>query len=341
MPRRAAVWVVVAAVAALALAVVSALTVGPGDVSLSDAARVLGGERSGTTGVIVWELRLPRIILAATVGAALGTAGALTQGLFRNPLASPGVLGIASGSAAAVVLGFALGLDEAAATSGAWWATWATPVLAFAGAMGVLVALFAIAGRSAGIATLLLTGVALTAVLGAATTCILALNLDQWELSRRALAWMLGSFDARGWSHVAWTAPIVWAGVAVAISLHRNLDLLFLGEESAASLGVDRDRMRLWTAATVAILVGTATAAVGTIVFVGLIVPHLARRLVGPRHAILLPASAITGALLLLGVDTISRSLAPTVVAPGALTSLIGGAFFLVLLRRFGEGGRP
>lgn len=318
-------WLV-GAVLATGLWSALAAVVGPGDFDLSDVLGVWRGGGSRHARSILWELRTPRIGLALVVGAALGAAGAVTQGLFRNPLASPGVLALPTGSALAVVCGFALGLEQSSLA--------ATPLLAFFGAVAFLAMIFAIAGRREDTTFLLLTGVALGALGGAATSCVLAFNLDKWDLARKAMAWMLGSFDGRGWPHLAWTAPGILVGLVAALALQRGLDLLFLGEETAATLGVEPRRFRLAAGATVALLVGAATAAVGAIVFVGLIVPHAARAIVGPMHARLIPASALLGAWLVLAVDTVGRALSPIFLAPGAVTGLLGGAFFVVLLAR-------
>jgi iron complex transport system permease protein len=322
------------ATAALVLAAALALTVGPGDFALGDVFALLLGKLRGdaperTAEAILWELRLPRVALALLVGAGLGSAGAVTQGLFRNPLASPGVLGISTGAAAAVVFGFALGLDERA--------LWITPVLAGLGALTMLALLFGLTSRRQDLAYLLLTGVALNALASAISTVILALFLDRHALAQKSMAWMLGCFEGRGFGQLGWASGPLLRGMLGAWLLHRPLDLLVLGEETAATLGVSRGRLRLLAAVVVGLLVGTSTAAVGVIGFVGLIVPHLARALLGlagHAHARLLPASMLIGATLMLAVDTLGRALTPMFLAPGALTSLLGGLFFLWLLRR-------
>lgn len=319
---------------ALVFVALLALLVGPGEFELGDVLALFGARLRGTTPepkaeAILWDLRLPRVLLALLVGAGLGSAGAVTQGLFRNPLASPGVLGISTGAAAAVVAGFALGIDEQA--------LWVTPVLAGLGALAMLGLLFGLTSRRQDLAYLLLTGVALNALAGAISTVILALFLDRYALAQKTMAWMLGSFDGRGFAQLGWAGGPIVLGMVAAWALHRPLDLLVLGEETATTLGVDRGRLRLLSAAVVGLLVGTSTAAVGVIGFVGLVVPHLARALLGVAghaHARLLPASMLIGAALMLGVDTLGRALAPVFLAPGALTSLLGGVFFLWLLRR-------
>lgn len=330
--------VVGASVIVLLLAALAALQVGPGEFGMTDVLAVLAAKLTGASigrsaEAILWDLRVPRVLLAILVGAALGSAGALTQGLFRNPLASPEVLGISTGAAAAVITGFAFGLDEHAA--------WVNSLLAGLGSLTVLGLLFGLTGRRSDLAFLLLTGVAINALVGALATVILALFLDRYALAQKALAWTLGSFDGRGFRQLAWAGPTLLAGLVAAWGLHRPLDLLYLGEETATTLGLERGRLRLIAALVIGVLVGTSTAAVGVIGFVGLIVPHLARALPGvgsAGHGRLIPASMVIGAALLLGVDTLGRALTPLFLAPGALTSLLGGVFFLWLLRRFAGG---
>jgi iron complex transport system permease protein len=319
-------WLALALIG-LALCALASLSVGPGDFSLSEVVGWLAGSFDDPSAdAILGSLRVPRILLAMLVGGSLGSAGALTQGLFRNPLASPSVLGLPTGAATAVVAGFALGLDA--------HALWVTPLLAFVGSFFMLLLLFALSAGRDDPTMLLLSGVALGALMGAITTCMLAVQLEQWDLARRSLAWMMGSFDGRAWSHLRWAGPPMVLGLVAAFTLHRGLDLLYLGEEAAGSLGLNSTRIRQATSGVVALLVGAATAAAGSIVFIGLIVPHLVRPIVGPGHGRLLAASTLGGAALVLLIDTITRSLAPMSLAPGALSSLIGGAFFLLLLRR-------
>jgi iron complex transport system permease protein len=320
----------------LLLAAAFAMTVGPGDYGLGDVLAVVTNQVRGIAiapmdEAILWQLRLPRVLLAMLVGAALGSAGAVTQGLFRNPLASPGVLGISTGAAAAVVIGFALGVDEQA--------LWITPMLAAVGAIVILAMLFGLTVQRRDLAYLLLTGVALNALAGAISTVTLALFVDRYALAQKVMVWMLGSFDGRGFAQLGWASGPLLLGMLAAWALHRPLDLLVLGEETAATLGVDRGRLRLFAATVVAVLVGTATAVVGSIGFVGLIVPHLARSLAGQAHMRLIPASMLIGAALVLAADTLGRALTPMYLAPGAVTSLLGGVFFLYLLRRQTQEG--
>lgn len=315
----------------------ASLLVGPGDFGVDAVLEVLAAHLGGRPAdpradAIVWELRAPRILMAALVGASLGSAGAVCQGLFRNPLAEPGVLGVSTGAAVFVVLGFVLGMDVGA--------MWMTPMLAALGSTAVLVLLFGLARGGEGIAVLLLTGVAISAVLSSAMSVLLALTMAQWDLAQKALSWLMGSFDGRGWDHLRWGIVPFLVALASLGALHRPLDVLALGEESAATLGIVRGRVRGFGAFAVALASGTATAMVGVIVFVGLVVPHLARALVPPTHAAILPASMVLGAGLMVGVDTVVRALAPLHVSPGALMSVVGGVFLVVLLRRREGGAR-
>ncbi|MEZ4381686.1 MAG: iron ABC transporter permease [Nannocystaceae bacterium] len=329
-PRRRRVALLVGLwLALLALA----LVVGPGELRVGDVAAILGhhlglidAAPSPIADAIVWELRLPRALLVTLIGAALGCAGAITQGIFRNPLAEPGVLGIASGAALFAVIGFALGADALG--------PWATAGLAAAGATSILALLLGFIGARIDVATLLLSGVAVAALTSAITTLILALASQRWDLGLRVLHWMMGSFEGRSWAHLSIAAPLVGAGLGLGLWIRRDLDVLFLGADTARSLGVDLRRLHVSAIAAIGLLVGCATALTGIIGFVGLVVPHLARRLAGPGHRTLLPLSALIGAGALLLVDTGARSVSGVVIPPGVITSLLGAPFFLWILWR-------
>jgi iron complex transport system permease protein len=310
-----------------------ALLIGPGELSVGDVAAILGHHLGLVSDApppiadaIVWELRLPRALLVTFVGAALGCAGAITQGIFRNPLAEPGVLGISSGAALFAVIGFALGVDALG--------PWATAGLAAAGATAILALLLGFIGARIDVATLLLSGVAIAALTSAITTLILALASQRWDLGLRVLHWMMGSFEGRSWVHLGIAAPLVSAGLGLSLWIRRDLDVLFLGADTARSLGVDLRRLHVLAIAAIGLLVGCATALTGIIGFVGLVVPHLARRLAGPGHRTLIPLSAVLGAGALLLVDTGARSIASVVIPPGVITSLLGAPFFLWILWR-------
>lgn len=310
-----------------------ALTVGPGEVGTAEALGIIAAHLGGHEGsspptidALVWDLRLPRSLLAAAIGAALGVAGAITQGLFRNPMAEPGVLGVSAGAATLAALGFTLGLDAHGAAL--------VPALAAVGASVVLLVLLALTRDHSDTTTLLLSGIALGAMSGALTTLLLAINTERWDLGIKVVRWLMGSFEGRSWPHLQGALLPLLAGLAVGLWLRHDLDALQLGRDTAASLGVDLVRTQRLALLAVALLVGAATALSGVIGFVGLVVPHAVRLLGGPGHGRLLPLSALGGAFVLLLVDILARSIHDVVIPPGALTSLAGAPFFLWLLRR-------
>lgn len=278
---------------------------------------------------IVWLVRVPRMLVAICVGASLAVAGAQMQGIFRNPLASPDVLGASSGAAFGAVLALASGM---AARS-----LFYLPVTAFAGAMLVLVFVYAIAtrGRSTPMATLLLAGVAVNALVGAATSFVITAKWVPYEIAQEILFWLMGGLDSRTWEHFWLSLPCLAAGLGIALLYARDLDVMLLGEDSAQAAGVDVEHVKRVLITSSALLAGGAVAVSGIIGFVGLIVPHVVRRSIGPRHRLLLPASALAGAGLLVVADILARTmLAPTEIRLGIITALIGSPFFLYLLCR-------
>ncbi len=333
-PWRARPWpAAVAIFVGTCAALVIALTVGPGGVSPGEAIDVLAAHlglvahrQPATVDALVWELRLPRSLLAALLGAALGLAGAVTQGLFRNPMAEPGVLGVSAGAATLAVIGFTLGLDARSSL--------AVPTLAAAGAGLVLLVLVGLTRDRSDTTTLLLSGIVLGAMCGSLTTLLLALDTERWDLGIKVVRWLMGSLEGRSWAHLRSAVLPLAAAAALALWLRLDLDALQLGPDTAASLGVDLVRTQRLALLAVALLVGTATALAGVIGFLGLVVPHVVRRLGGPGHARLLPLSALGGALALLLVDMLGRSFHQLVLPPGVITSLLGAPFFLWLLRR-------
>lgn len=320
-----------ALVALTGMLVVLALVVGPGGLDASAVLDVLSAHVlhrapavPPTVDALVWDLRLPRALVAGLVGAALGAAGAVTQGLLRNPMAEPGVLGVSAGAAALAVLGFSLGLDEAG--------LWATPTLAATGGAITFAILLRLTAHSPRTSTLLLSGIAISAMCGAATTLLLALDTEKWDLGIKVVRWLMGSFEGRSWDHLGAALVPVLGGLAIAIWLRPDLDALTLGSDTAASLGVDLSRTRRLSLLSVALLVGTATALCGVIGFVGLVVPHVVRLVAGAGHRRLVPASALGGAVALLLVDVASRAATEIVIPPGVVTALLGGPLFLWLL---------
>lgn len=275
----------------------------------------------------LWQVRFPRVVTAALVGAALATAGALMQGVFGNPLAEPGVVGVSSGAAVGAAAVIVLGWSFAG--------TWSAAVAAFVAGLATTLLVYVLsrdAGRTETV-TLVLTGIALNAMTSAGLAFLLFLG-DQ-QAREEIVFWTLGSLNGSRWEHVAVVAPLTLAGLVAAFALARRLDLLALGDRAARHVGVDVERLRLTTIVVVAVLTAAAVAFCGTIAFVGLVVPHLVRLVSGPGHRLLVPASALGGALLLVLADLWARTAVTYADLPiGMLTSLVGGPFFFWLLRR-------
>jgi iron complex transport system permease protein len=278
---------------------------------------------------IVWLIRLPRVLVAAIVGAGLATAGAMMQGLFRNPLAEPSLTGVGPGVVLGAVIVFVTG-----------WGTMsvvALPLAAIASAMMALFLVYAIATRGGAtpITTLLLAGIAVGAFVSAISSLLISLNIVNWQVAQEIVFWMMGGLDSRTWAHVWLSAPFVGLGLIAAMTQSRTLDLLLLGEDGAAALGVDVESAKRLLVFTAALLTGASVAVAGLVGFVGLIVPHAARLLLGPRHRTLIPASAIGGATFLVLCDLVARTVRPPAeIRLGVVTSLCGAPFFLMLLLR-------
>ncbi len=284
--------------------------------------------------LVLWSIRLPRIVMAAMIGALLAAGGAMMQGLFRNPLADPALVGVSSGgalaAAATIVLGDRLvGAGQAALPFGA------LPVAAFVGSLCVTLVLYRIATREnrTSIAVFLLAGLALAALAGAGIG-LLVFMADDRQL-RDITFWMLGSLSGATWEKTAIIAPFVLVMLLAIPFVAHGLDLLVLGEAEAFHMGVEVERLKRMSIVLVSAMTGAAVAFAGVIGFVGIVVPHLLRLAIGPGHRLLLPASACLGAALLLMADTFARTLAaPAEVPIGILTALVGAPFFLMVLLR-------
>lgn len=298
-----------------------------------------------TAATVVWSLRLPRVLLGLAVGAALAGAGATLQGVFRNPLADPGVVGASAGAAlgAALVIVLPRAPVALAPAAAALLDLIGVPGAAFVGAAaaGLLALRLGRRGGQTRVSELLLVGVALNALCGAGLGLLMAIS-D--EVALRDLSfWMLGALGGATWPMVALTLPVVMIGLALALPLAPSLDALALGEGPAAHLGVRVERVKAVGLGLSAALVGVAVAAAGMIGFVGLAAPHLVRLLLGPSHRLGLPGSALLGAGLLVAADTLARlALAPVELPVGVLTTLLGAPlFFGLLLRDRRAGGAP
>ncbi|MFN3988472.1 MAG: FecCD family ABC transporter permease [Rhodocyclaceae bacterium] len=276
--------------------------------------------------VIVREIRLPRVLLALLVGMSLGVAGAAMQGLLRNPLAEPGLLGVSASASLGAVLCLYFGL----ATVSLWW----LPVSAMSTAALATLVLYLIARAGADNLTLILAGVALSALASALTSLAINLAPNPTDVQDIVL-WLLGSLADRSFTDIGLCLPFVLLGVGLLLACGRELDALTLGEDEARSLGVNLPRLRILVIVGTALCVGASVAVTGAIGFVGLVVPHMLRRLVGYHPARLLPASALGGALLLLSADIVLRLLSGSQeIMLGVVTALIGAPFFLALVLR-------
>lgn len=302
---------------------VLSLLVGPSPLPVDRAvAALFGGDGAAT--LVMREIRLPRALLAVGVGATLGLSGALLQGWLRNPLADTGVLGIGSGAALGAVIAIVGGFVGAF--------PFALPVFALVGAGGAAAAVTLAAGRFTGGETLILAGVAVSSLAAASTTLVLNLSPNPFA-TQEIVFWMLGSLSDRSFDHVVLALPFMIVGWLVAAFLARPLDLLTLGGETAASMGVDLGRIRGLALFATAVSVGAATAVCGVIGFVGLVVPHFLRGTVGARPSRLLLASALGGAALLTASDIAVRIVLPhRDLKLGVVTALIGAPFFFRLL---------
>ena len=303
---------------------VASLLVGPARIGAGEGLRalVLGGD--GPVPLVMREIRLPRALLAVMIGLSLGLSGAAMQGYLRNPLAEPGLIGVSGSAALGAVLAIHSGLSAA-------WA-FGLPLSALAGALAGVVLVIALAGPRGSSLTLILAGIAISAMAAALTSLVLNLSSNPFA-ANEIVFWMMGSLADRSMSHVGLALPLMLAGWALLLPLGRGLDALTLGEDAAASMGVGLLRMRLVLVVGTACVVGAATAVAGTIGFVGLVVPHILRPLVGARPSRLLWASALGGAAMVLAADLAVRLVLPERdLKLGVLTALVGAPLFLHLI---------
>lgn len=343
--RRTRARIVLTLLGALLLVVmVGSLCVGPSGLSTGEVFGLIADALAGridaigsTNHVILFDIRMPRTLLGGLAGAALAVAGAMLQGLFRNPLADPGLVGVSSGAALGAVMVIILGpmlLGPFAAALGIG----ALPVAAFLGGFVTTFVLYAIATRQGrtSVGTMLLAGIAIGA-LASAVTSYLVFRSDDLQL-RELTFWSMGSLGGATWLKIAIAAPPILAVLALSPFIARGLDALVLGEAEARHLGIDIERLKTLIVFAVALAVGAAVAFCGVIGFVGIIVPHVLRLAIGPEHRTLLPGSAVLGAALLIAADMACRTVvAPAELPIGIVTAILGGPFFLsILLRKRG-----
>ena len=324
---------------AFVIVVFNALSTGAYTIRLGELIQVLfqgpakgTGEADGNSvaHAVFWNVRLPRVTLAIVVGASLAVAGVVMQGIFRNPLAEPATVGVSGGAAVGAVIAITLGLSKI---------TLGVQIFAFIGgtlATAIVYGLSRVDGKT-DIVTLILTGIAINALSGALIG--LAVFVDDDDQIRTVTFWSLGSLGLATWRAVAMVLPLAIIGVALSTKFSRTLDLMSLGDRPAEHVGVPVERVRLQTIAIIGLLASSAVAATGIIAFVGLIVPHILRLVLGPKHRDLLWSSALLGAIVTLLADLAARTLlSPAELPLGVLTALIGAPFFLWLLRKMRTG---
>jgi len=300
------------------------LGMGNASISIVQAVKDLLNSTPSLHQTVLWEIRLPRVVLAVLVGATLGLAGAAMQGFLRNPLAEPGILGVSSGAALGAVIVLYFGFAAAA-----WY--W-LPVAAIVGALIALILVYLLAGFRSSVLSLILAGVAINAIAGALISVALNFAPSYFAL-QEIVFWLMGSLANRNMHHVYIAAPFIAVGWVLLLSRYRFLNALSLGEETATSLGFSPQRERNFLLVGLALCVGAAVSVSGSIGFVGLVVPHLLRPLVGYKPSRLLFASALGGALLVLCADIFVRQLdVARELKLGVVTSLLGGPFFLLLI---------
>ncbi len=313
---------------------------GTGDLGFWDLWRVYldsssGLEQAEQAALILFSIRAPRVVLAMLCGAASAAAGVISQGLFRNDLATPTLLGVSQGAALAAILVFYM--------SSLWLQPLLLPLAALGGAFLSSSLIFALSwssrGDTASGKSLLLSGCALSSLLSAVASLFLSFLLSDWEKAAALLHWLMGSFSGRSWEHVALSAVLFVPGTVLAMSLSSRLDLLSFGEPWAKSLGVAIPRLQFLCILSISVLEAVSVVGAGSLPFVGLIVPHLNRMLLGSKHRPLLVFSLINGMTLALLADTCARFLfAPREIEVGILTSLLGAPFFLFILRKKLDG---
>jgi len=332
---RSRLYAIVGLAIALVGVVVLASAIGSSQISLTDLSNILLSRLplvhitptwGAVAETIVMDIRLPRILLAGLVGAALAIAGATYQGLFRNPLADPYLIGVAQGAALGAIVGFLLPWQIAGLGI--------VPILAFCGALIAVAAVYAIArvGKTLPMTTLILAGVALGAFLSSITSYLIIASGDKFH---SIVSWLLGRFSLSNWEQVVMITPYVLVGVMIIWLYARPLNVMQLDEEQAQQLGIEVEKVKVVLLVAATLITAAAVSFCGTIGFVGIIVPHAVRLIWGPDHRFLLPLSTLVGAIFLILADTAARTvLTPTEIPVGVITAFIGAPFFLYLLRQ-------
>ncbi len=282
-----------------------------------------------STIAIIWNIRLPRVILALLVGGALSICGVAYQGIFKNPMADPFLLGVSSGAALGASIGIAMNLSFNGKDL--------VSILAFVFALLTLLVVYNISriGNKVPISTLLLSGVAMSQFLSAVNSVLMIFS----DKMSQIIYWTMGSFNGKSWEQVLIITPYVIIGFIILYSLHSQMDIMLIGEDSASQLGVNTDRLKLIVLVVTALMTAATVSITGIIGFVGLIIPHVVRIFVGPKHRKLYPYSFLLGGVFLILCDTAARSLMTQEIPVGVITAIFGGPFFIYLLRQRKRGG--
>lgn len=321
--------------AALLAAMLAGIAIGPVRLPAGDILSIIGGKVTGgdlsqhpvAMQNVVWDLRLPRVILAAIVGSSLAIAGASLQGLFGNSLADPGIVGVTAGASLGAITAIVTGITV--------FGAWTVPGMSFVFGLAVTGLIYVLAqpGRKGGTVQLLLVGIAITAIAGSINGFFTYIA-DSTELES-IVYWQMGSLNRASWSSIMTALPFYVFGLIAMVKLAKPLDVLALGEKQARHVGLNVRRTRIMLVVATALVVAAAVAVAGSIGFVGLVIPHIVRLIVGPGHVWLLPISALGGAVMLVAADIGARTLNPPSEIPiGLFTGLVGGPFFLWLLYR-------
>ncbi|MFZ7132733.1 MAG: FecCD family ABC transporter permease [Eubacteriales bacterium] len=316
------------------------ITIGIADVSIKQTIQVLISKITGnevpsgikdSTAAIIWTLRFPRVLLAFLVGGALSICGVAYQGIFKNPMADPFIIGVSSGAALGATIGIVLNI------SFNFFGINLVTILAFIGALATIFLVYNISrvGKKVPVSTLLLSGVAVSQLL----LSIVSLFMVFSDSLHKIIYWTMGSFNAKSWNHLVVVLPYVIIGFIILYLVSREMDIMLLGEDTASQLGVNTEKLKMTILITTAFLIASTVSVTGIIGFVGLIIPHVVRILVGPKHAKLLPYSFFIGGIFMIICDTISRSLISQEIPVGIVTSIFGGPFFIYLLKRKKSGG--
>ncbi|MDZ5725123.1 FecCD family ABC transporter permease [Acetobacterium carbinolicum] len=281
---------------------------------------------------IIWNVRLPRVILAFLTGGALALCGAAYQGIFKNPMADPYILGVSSGAALGASIGIVMNFSSNFLGSNG------VAILAFGGSFLTILLVYNISrvGRKVPVATLLLSGIAIGQSLGAFMSLLMIFNNDSMT---QIIFWVMGSLNGKGWDQVLIVLPYVVIGCVIMLTSVRELDIMLLGEETATQLGVDTEALKKKILFSSSLITAAVVAATGIIGFVGLIVPHIVRMITGPKHRTLVPFSVLFGGAFLILCDTLARSVTSQEIPVGVITAAFGGPFFVYLLRKRKKGG--